>query len=113
MESKVGAITPPAPRGAPQRFERDIGQVLLEATEQAFRFRDALLGAAIVCDESGCEVPATKSISIVYPVVVTLDETAYAGANLRNLANAGRLPKDRSAAGGVLARSRKDYRPGC
>jgi len=101
VESKGGAITPPARRGAPQRFERDIGQLLLEATEQAFRFRDALLGGAIVCDESGCEVPATKSISIVYPVVVTLDETAYAGANLWNLANAGRLPKDRSAAWAV------------
>lgn len=95
-ESKGGAITPPARRGAQERFERDIGRILLEATEQAFRLRDALLAGVVVYDESGCAVPAAKSIKIVYPVVVTLEQTAYAGANLWNLSNAGLLPKDRS-----------------
>lgn len=96
VESKGGTITAPARRGAQERFERDIGRLLLEATEQAFRFRDALLEGVVVCDESGCAVPAVKSIKIVYPVVVTLEQTAYAGANLWNLSNAGLLPKGKS-----------------
>jgi len=68
----------------------------VEATEQAFRLRDALLAGVVVYDESGCAVAAAKSIKRVYSVVVILEQTAYAGASLWNLSNAGLLPKDRS-----------------
>lgn len=91
VEVKAGGFTESARRAAPDRLQRDLEKLIVEAHEQARRSREALMSGTIFHQDDGSEVHVDPArIQAVLPVVITLDELGVS-PRLWELARSGFL----------------------
>ena len=91
VEVKAGGFTEPARRATPDRLNRDLRKLIVEAHEQARRSRDALTSGTHFLNDNGAHIRIDPArIQTVLPVVITLDELGIS-PRLWELARSGFL----------------------
>jgi hypothetical protein len=100
VESKSGAVTPPARRGAPERLSKTLKALIEEPSEQAqlliAHLKSATSPVRLTNDQGESLVVDVTQIKYYIPIGVTLEHLGAISSNLKKLRDAGitRKPLD-------------------